>query len=116
MNLKELRQKNGFTQKEIAEKIKTNRANYNRYELEKGEPDIKTLINLANVYHVSLDELVGRKQDNVIDKGLMSEIELNIIDLMKELNPENLNRLESYGIALYQTQHDEKDIIDKVKN
>lgn len=115
MNLKEIRLKNGYTQKEIADKIKTNRVNYNRYELEKGEPDITTLIKLADLYHVSIDELVGRQHENQIDKGLLSDTELNIINIMKELNPLMLNKLESYALALHSTQQDQEDIKNKLK-
>lgn len=115
MKLKELRLKNGYTQKEIAEKIKTNRANYNRYELEKGEPSIETLIKLADQYHVTLDELVGRKQENIIDKGLLSELELSIIDVMQKLNKENQIRLEASAYALLQVQQEQEKIIKEFK-
>ena len=60
MNLKKIRIKHNLTQKEVAEKINTNRVNYNRYELEKGEPDITTLIKLADFHGVSVDYLIGR--------------------------------------------------------
>lgn len=115
MNLKKIRQQNNLTQKEVAEKINTNRVNYNRYELEKGEPDIKTLIKLADLYHVSIDELVGREQTNVIDKGLLSQTELDIIETMKELTPNSLDKLEAYAAALYSTQKDQEHIIRKIK-
>lgn len=77
MNLKELRIKNNLTQQEIANLLKTNRVNYNRYELEKGEPDIKTLIKIADIYHVSIDELVGRNFNlelNEQEKELLEKI------------------------------------------
>ena len=115
MNLKRIRQQNNLTQKEVAEKINTNRVNYNRYELEKGEPDIKTLIKLADLYHVSIDELVGREQKNIIDKGLLSQTELDIIEIMKELTPNSLDKLEAYATALYSTQKDQESILRKIK-
>lgn len=116
MKLKEIRLKNKKTQKEIAEILQTNRVNYNRYELEKGEPNINTLIKLADYYHITIDELVGRTNSNIIDKGLLNETEISILEITKELNPKNQNRLESYALALYETQKDEERIINKVKN
>ena len=115
MNLKRIRIQNNLTQKEVAEKINTNRVNYNRYELEKGEPDIKTLVKLADLYHVTLDEIVGREQNNTIDKGLLSQTELDIIEIMRELKPNFLEKLESYATALYSTQKDQEQIERKIK-
>ena len=115
MNLKKIRVQHNLTQKEVAERINTNRVNYNRYELEKGEPDIKTLIKLADLYHISIDELVGRKQTNTIDKGLLSQTELDIIEIMRELKPNFLEKLEAYAAALYSTQKDQNQIIKRIK-
>lgn len=115
MNLKSIRIQHNLTQKEVAEKIKTNRVNYNRYELEKGEPDINTLIKLADLYHVTLDELVGREQKNIIDKGLLSKTEITIIEIMNELKPNFLEKLESYAAALYSTQKDQEQITKRIK-
>lgn len=115
MNLKKIRIQHNLTQKEVAEKINTNRVNYNRYELEKGEPDITTLIKLADLYHVTLDEIVGREQNNIIDKGLLTQTEIDILEIMKELNSNNLDKLEAYATALYSTQKDQETIIKRIK-
>ncbi len=116
MNLKELRKKNGLTQQDVADQLKINRVNYNRYELENGEPDIKTLCKLADFYHVTLDELVGREQKNIIDKGLLNDLELDIIDKMQTLDRDNQLRLQAYTYALYQNQQEEQKTIKKIRN
>lgn len=115
MNLKELRKKNGLTQQDVANQLKINRVNYNRYELENGEPDIKTLCKLADFYHVTLDELVGREQKNIIDKGLLNDVELDIIDKMQQLDKNNQLRLQAYTYALWENQQNEQKIIKKIK-
>lgn len=115
MKLKELRKKNKLTQQEVANQLNINRVNYNRYELENGKPDIKTLCKLADFYHVTLDELVGREQSNIIDKGLLNNLELDIIDKMRQLDKDNQLRLQAYTYALYQNQIEEQNTIKKIK-
>ena len=116
MKLKELRQKHNLTQKNVAEKIGTNRANYNRYELENGEPDVKTLIKLADFYKVSLDEIVGREYSNTLDKSKLNETEINLINLIQTLDDNNKKRLEGYAMALWKSQQDEQITIQNLKN
>ena len=48
------------TQKEISTYLKIAQTTYAGYETGKSEPDVKTLIKLANFYNVSLDFLMGR--------------------------------------------------------
>lgn len=58
--LKELRESKKITQKEVAKAIKVNERTYCNYETGRTEPDIKTLIRLADYYNVSMDILTGR--------------------------------------------------------
>ena len=55
MNLKKLRKENNKTQDDIANIINTSRVTYTRYELETSEPNIETLIKIADYYNVRLD-------------------------------------------------------------
>lgn len=58
--LKELRKSEGLTQQQLADKLGINRVNYTRYETDTVRPDYETLIQLADIYHISLDELFDR--------------------------------------------------------
>ena len=60
--LKELRNKYKFTQKEVARKLGIKYQSYQAYELGKTVPNFDNLIKLADLYDVSLDYLVGRKE------------------------------------------------------
>lgn len=59
--LYELRTEKGFTQADMAQMIKVARTTYASYERGENEPDINTLIEIANIYKVSLDYLVNRE-------------------------------------------------------
>lgn len=115
MNLRNLRIKNNLKQQDVAKYLNKTKSGYGYYETERTEPDIKTLCKLADLYHVSLDELVGRDHNNYIDKGLLSNTEINIINIMKKLSSAKIEKLESYAIALLETQTDEQIIIKKLK-
>ena len=58
--VKELRKEYGMSQKELAELIKVDRSTVAGWETKGRMPDVMLLINIANVFGVSLDSLVGR--------------------------------------------------------
>ncbi len=57
--LKELRQEKGYTQKEIAQKLGLNSVTYLHYEKEQREPPLSLLADIANLYGVTVDYLLG---------------------------------------------------------
>lgn len=62
--LKRYREKNNYSQKEIAKKINITQSAYSNYEKGKRLPNIEILIKLANIYDISLDILTGRYTTN----------------------------------------------------
>lgn len=58
--LKELRKSKNLTQNEISKEINITQRAYSFYETGKREPNIDTLIKLADFYKVSLDYITGR--------------------------------------------------------
>ncbi|OIX11392.1 helix-turn-helix domain-containing protein [Bacillus thuringiensis] len=55
-----LRKKQGLTQNDIAYQLNVARSTYTNWEAGRAEPDLNTLIEIANIYNISLDNLVGR--------------------------------------------------------
>ena len=58
--LRMLRKRKGYTQRQMAKKLKIKQPSYANYELGKYEPNIQMLIKIADILDVSLDELMGR--------------------------------------------------------
>ena len=56
--LRELRVKFGYTQSQIAKLLNIDRSTYAYYETGKTRPDVTSLMVLARIYNVSLDELL----------------------------------------------------------
>ncbi len=59
--LKELRQKAGLTQKQLADRLWLSKATVSYYEQSLRYPSPEILVRLANVFHVSTDYLLGRE-------------------------------------------------------
>ncbi len=69
LRLKELRQKQGITQGKLAEKLDLARSTITMYETEGSQPDLATLVKIAEFFNVSVDYLMGREPDNNV-KGI----------------------------------------------
>lgn len=62
--LADLRKRNGLSQEALAEKMGVSRQAVSKWERGESTPDTDTLIELANLYNVSLDVLVGNKTED----------------------------------------------------
>ena len=71
-----LREKNGFTQKEVANRLGVESAAISKYELDMREPNIEAIKKLATLFNVSIDYLLGRTPD-----VLVSEVDKDIIEI-----------------------------------
>jgi transcriptional regulator with XRE-family HTH domain len=60
-NIKDLRTKNNYLQKEISQYLQVAASTYSQYENSKSRPDYETLIKLAKLYNVSIDFILGYK-------------------------------------------------------
>ena len=95
MKIKEIRESQGISQRELALKLGIFPQALSRYETGQNEPNIKILKDLSNVLHVSIDELVGQPT-NLINKMLLSEREQSIIDKVLKMNEKQQELTELY--------------------
>ncbi len=61
--VKELRKERGLKQREMAELLGLNVRSYQYYEYDEGFPEVPGLVFLADYFGVSLDYLMGRKDE-----------------------------------------------------
>lgn len=61
INLKALRLEHGLKQSELAVKLSTTQRKISYWESGKIEPDISSLWEIADLFCVSIDELIGRE-------------------------------------------------------
>lgn len=58
-NLRTARERKGFSQKEMAERIGVAKSTYSLYESGNREPNVQTIKKIADALNVSADELLG---------------------------------------------------------
>ncbi len=104
MNLKLLRKQYNKTQEEIAKDLHLQKQTYQNYELGKREPDIKTLIKLANYFDVSLDFLCDRPRPYDLPSTTTKD-QKEAINLILQLNSINTIKAVSYCAGLLANQN-----------
>lgn len=100
MRLKEVRNQRNKTQVEIANYLNINQEKYSRIESEKSKIDIELLIQLADLYKITIDELVGHKVPYLIDKSLLSKNQLELIDIIRTMSDEECRFLTAYAMGI----------------
>lgn len=90
-NLKLLRTQNKIKQEVIASTLNIPRSTYQSYEYGVAEPNIKTLIKIADYFDVSLDYLCGRQNKNLVFVDGLSVGQKKLIELIKRLTPDQTN-------------------------
>lgn len=90
-----LREKRGWTQKELANRVKLNVSVMNRIELNERPVKDNELLNLANVLEVSTDYLLGRTDQ----KNIVADYEIQTIAAHhdgEEWTEEELEEIERF--------------------
>ena len=82
VRLKELRQQNGYTQKELSKLVNYSQNLISTWESGSHESNNKALVSLANIFNVSVDYLIG--DENNIPKEINNSL---YIKLTKHLSP-----------------------------
>lgn len=90
--LRMLREKRGYSQKQLADVLHVSKNSVSHYELGGCMPGIDVLVGIADVFDVSLDYLLGRSKANLskrlldknVDKTTAGEILEDILRLDKE--------------------------------
>ena len=57
-NLRRLREEHNYTQLQVSSRLNISRQAYSNYETGKRVPDLDTLIRLADIYQVTLEQLL----------------------------------------------------------
>lgn len=93
-NLKELREKNGYTQKRLGELLHVSKNSISHYELGKSMPDISVLIEMTDIFDVSMDFLLGLTDFNLskdlLNKSLDKTVKVgNVLESILRLDKEH---------------------------
>lgn len=82
-NLKQLREASSVSQKQLASAVGVSQQSINKYENHKIEPDIDTMIRIADYFHTSVDYLIGHTdiphETEVTSSGELNEEERQLL-------------------------------------
>ena len=98
-NLKLLREVHSVPKKQLAEAIGLSQQSINKYENHSIEPDVETLIRMADFFQTTVDYLIGhsdiRKQPEVCHPYDLNFTECRIIDGFRKLNEKQRRCIET---------------------
>ena len=93
-----------MTQKDIAKYLNIDYTTLGRYENGLTEPNIETLIKLADLFHTSVDNLIRDNKDE-ISNNQHPRYSDNLIEKIKQLNEYNLMKVEGYVENMLEEQN-----------
>lgn len=99
LKLRSIRQEHKLSQVEVAQRLNMSPARYNNYEVNKAEPDIDTLIKLADMYNVTVDELLGR-ETYMLNLASIKPIKARLIESILKMNELQEMRTSAYVSGL----------------
>lgn len=97
MNLSGIRKERKKTQLQVAKDLLLDPTTLCNYEKGKSQPNIETLCKLADYYHTSIDELVGRNTDIINLNTLEPEVSTLIKKIIKMNNIQKAQTINFVG-------------------
>ena len=91
--LKEIRQRIGKSQQEVADFLKMQRASYANIENNRRDPDTATILALSEYFHCSIDEIFGKDPARLPN---MTESERRAARLFSDLSAEGQEKALEY--------------------
>ena len=77
--IKNLRMSNDMTQTDLAKKLNITRSSVNAWEMGISTPSTTYIVELAQLFHVSTDYLLGRSDNATLDISHLNEREIQLI-------------------------------------
>lgn len=97
--LSKLRKQYGYTQKQLADELNLSQQIISNIERNATAPDVEFLQGVADLYMISLDDLIGRKllfpKDSSYEQQILSIVE-KMDDTMKELSLRLMNEVAQH--------------------
>ena len=106
--LREIRENCGYTQQQLANVLNIDRSTYSYYETGKTSPDISTLVTLANMFSVRLEDLLGQESSLYVNDSSTEDLSSPKKAFANSHHIYELQRDERQLIAFYRAMSKEK--------
>lgn len=94
-NLKEIRERKGMSQAEVARQVDIARQTYNNYELGKRQADYETLLKLADVLETTVEEIIADVSESIKKLPLDEKWE-RIKENFAKLSDADIDKVDDY--------------------
>ena len=96
--IRELREEKKITQIRLSIELEVSQETISAYEMEKYYPSVKSLINLQNIFGVSIDYILGLSDTRYerIETNSLAQDETRLINLYRKLDSLGKERITSY--------------------
>ena len=84
VTLKKLRLEFGYTQQQLADKLRVTKSVVSYYELQERYPSPEILIKLSGIFHVSTDYLLGLDKEETVSLAGLEKDDIIIVKKMIE--------------------------------
>ena len=113
--LAELRKQKGLSQEELADKLQVSRQAISKWERGEASPDTDNLIELAKIYDVSLDELVGLSSNKENKKEEKKDVKEGVVidDDGIHITDDEGNKVEVSEGKVHLYDEDGKEVVKK---
>ena len=95
-NLKKIRLLAEKTQAETAKELDVTQHTYSNYELGKTQPDMDTLVKLADFFKTTIDNLLGHEVPYLFDKSTLTQWQRVILELLPQMDDRLCEKTEAY--------------------
>ena len=100
-NLKYLRESHGISQQKLADAIGISQQSVNKYENHQTQPDIVTLIQIADFFHTSVDFLIGHSEAQAESAGVpVFKLNADEIQLVNQYRQLSLKEKDSIHLVM----------------
>lgn len=102
LKIRELRKEKGITQEQLADAVNVKKYTIGDWERNRTEPNITTLVAMADYFEVSTDYLLGRSDDTgvVQANANLTPDEEEVLLLYRQMSFQDKNQLKGFAKAL----------------
>ena len=115
MKLRNLRQEQKISQTTVAKDLNMTQEKYSRIENNITDPDIETLIKLADYFHTTIDNLLDHKVPYLIDKSCYTDEQQILIEEIANLDREQCRLTKAYIDGLNEGKRRQEELLKKLR-
>jgi len=97
LKLRSLREGRKINQQKIAMDLQISQASISKYEIGSAEPDISTILRLAEYFNVSTDYLLGKSETKIpMTRSDLTDAEIDHLIIYKSLSKSQKEKTDAY--------------------